>query len=98
MVVLDDNREVGAGRPDAPPAPGPERRDEDVTVRGPVAAGARVARPIDGGWDVGLIADGAGLVFSLSQEEKKSSEDSAAPAVGVDAARGVSSRPSIWIP
>jgi hypothetical protein len=74
-----------------------------VTVRGAGAAtpdperagdGVRAA-PMEGGPDTLPRGEGVGaLGFSLSHVEKKSSVSM----VGVAAARGVSSRPSMWIP
>lgn len=68
------------------------RRAEDVTVLGPVVAAGLF--PIDGGAEgvdgLGVAALEAG---SLSHEEKKSSSLG-----GAGEARGVSSRPSMWIP
>lgn len=92
-VEEEERRDVGAGRAETPPVV--DLSEEEVTVRGPVAAGVR-AKPIEGGRAVGLAVVAAeDLGFSLSHEEKKSSS----AVVGVDAAaRGVSSRPSIWIP
>lgn len=97
-VVEDDSRDETAGRVDpaapplpTPPAP-PARSEDDVTVR---EAGFA---PIEGGGvaglEPGLDADDGVLGFSLSHVLKKSSAGSA----GVDEPRGVSSRPSIWIP
>lgn len=75
-----------------------ERREEEVTVLGPVDAGALEPSPIPGAEvaaGVEVEVDLIGAVGFLSQVEKKSSPDSVA--AGVPASR-VSSRPSMWIP
>ena len=68
-----------------------------MTVREPeeVLEGVGRAAPIEGGpAGLGEAVDFGAACFSLSQVEKKSSPS----AWGVEVPRGVSSRPSMWMP